>query len=36
MLSPVSGLKTPTLGLRSLEQYEPLIGAAAVERPREN
>src|SRR5205085_11814669 len=32
MTLPASGLKTPTLGLRSLEQYESLIGAAAIER----
>jgi trehalose synthase len=32
MTLPASGLKTPTLGLRSLEQYESLIGAAATER----
>src|SRR5215831_5234140 len=32
MTLPASGMRSSTLGLRSLEQYESLIGAAAIER----
>ena len=32
MSAPNSGIKTPTLGLHSLDEYKPLIGTAATER----